>query len=269
MKHQLISLFFSIAFISFLSNELLAQIIYTDINPDTLISAPVGNIKTYYLDLNNNGINDFYFKHFYPASTWNEVEAYTYIGQLGEILTNSGTSPCVLNNGILISSTSNIWICTASGSSSSALFMFPGWLGASDKYMGLRIKINNNWHYGWIRFTVFSDSSGFIIKDYAYESTPNLGITAGNTTSSINIINELFNKITIYPNPANDFIKADYTSLENIDYKIYNVLGIETKSGNFDKNNKTIILNSLKQGIYIIEFSLNNVIIQRSNFIKQ
>ncbi|MCH8331642.1 MAG: hypothetical protein IH946_09760, partial [Bacteroidetes bacterium] len=53
------------------------------------------------------------------------------------------------------------------------------WHGVSDKYMGLKVWINGNWHYGWVRMDVSSSGSEFTVKDYAYEDIPDQRITAG------------------------------------------------------------------------------------------
>ena len=57
--------------------------------------------------------------------------------------------------------------------------------GAGDKYVGLKFKIGENTHYGWVRINVDSGVNSIIIKDYAYESTPDLGIKAGEEDVSL------------------------------------------------------------------------------------
>jgi len=119
--------------------------------------------------------------------------------------------------------------------------------------MGLRIKISNSWHYGWIRFTVFSNSSGFIIKDYAYESTPNLGIIAGNTTSSI------YNTLTTNTN-VNIFFSDKTLYINNPDYQplninIINCTGQKVLNFKSYEQFKSYNLSSLIKGIYLISVS--------------
>lgn len=52
-----------------------------------------------------------------------------------------------------------------------------------DGYLGIRIKINNDWHYGWIRMDVDSNANKLVIKDYAYNEVPFLGIYTQQKTS--------------------------------------------------------------------------------------
>lgn len=49
----------------------------------------------------------------------------------------------------------------------------------TDAYIGLSFPINAVNHYGWIRVDVDNAAGTFLIKDWAYESVPGAGITAG------------------------------------------------------------------------------------------
>jgi hypothetical protein len=55
------------------------------------------------------------------------------------------------------------------------------WKSASNKYLGMQFTINGQVHYGWARLTV--STVGDVVKTtltgYAYESTPNTAILAG------------------------------------------------------------------------------------------
>ena len=52
----------------------------------------------------------------------------------------------------------------------------------TNTYVGIRIKISNQWHYGWVGIDApTTDASQLIIKDYAYNLTPNEKIHAGQT----------------------------------------------------------------------------------------
>lgn len=184
-----------------------AEIIYRDINPDTTLSASVSEIfKWFMIDLNNDGIDDFYIKHFNPPFDFKEIEFYTNIGQKGEILVDNKFVPYSLNQNETIGSSQNEWTCTAHGGSSSALGMAANWVGKQDKFIGLRFKINNNWHYAWLRLSVSSDTSSVTVKDFAYNSTPSESIAAGQTNSTA-VEENIFqkdNEIFIYPNPVKE-----------------------------------------------------------------
>lgn len=52
------------------------------------------------------------------------------------------------------------------------------WKGKGDKYLGLTIEKFGKRYYGWARMEVFSTTE-WVIKDYAYNATPNMPIFAG------------------------------------------------------------------------------------------
>ena len=61
-----------------------------------------------------------------------------------------------------------------------------------DSYIGVTFKLGSNTHYGWIRVNWSSASTTFIIKDFAYESTANTAIKAGDK-----VVNVLVSSITV------------------------------------------------------------------------
>lgn len=50
---------------------------------------------------------------------------------------------------------------------------------ASDAFIGLYFPDGPNFHYGWIRVGVNNAAGTFLIKDWAYEDQPGVGIRAG------------------------------------------------------------------------------------------
>ena len=162
--------------------NLSAAPVFTDIEPDTTIAADVGVILSYYIDFNGDGEDELELCHFYGDDSWNNIEAYS-AGQHCEICAGQWSGPVIMNKDDKISS-KNSWVCTNSGSSNSALFMNPDWLGVVDKYMGIRFKVDGNWHYAWVVLDVFADNSGFTVKEYAYESEPGTAISAGDRGAS-------------------------------------------------------------------------------------
>ena len=72
------------------------------------------------------------------------------------------------------------WGCTSSGCSS-----FGPWKNVKDRYLGLKVFINGQAHYGWARLTVHIYLKKFrltaLLTGYAYETIPNKPITTGDT----------------------------------------------------------------------------------------
>ncbi|HEY6765248.1 MAG TPA: hypothetical protein VI386_10770 [Candidatus Sulfotelmatobacter sp.] len=60
-----------------------------------------------------------------------------------------------------------------------------GGKGTKNRYLGFKFKINGEFHYGWARLTVNAVSHGRFtatLTGYAYETIPNKGIVAGQTS---------------------------------------------------------------------------------------
>jgi hypothetical protein len=73
------------------------------------------------------------------------------------------------------------------------------WPGATDRYLALKLVVGTNTYFGWVRLDVFATSTSFTVKDYAYNSTPNACIQAGQTTLGLEESNDAV--LTIFPNP--------------------------------------------------------------------
>ncbi len=163
-----------------------SQIIYTDINPDTVLlansSAP---FHYYYMDINQDSIIDFKFAHFAPSTSWLKAEVYCQYGNnQDEAVLTSGSTPISLSFNSTIGASSGSWTNTVSGSTNSALFL-PN--GLTDKYIGLRIQLSGQWHYGWAKVDVPSNAGSFTLKSFAVNTLPNQMINAGDTGISTSI----------------------------------------------------------------------------------
>ncbi|MBL0104700.1 MAG: T9SS type A sorting domain-containing protein [Bacteroidetes bacterium] len=99
------------------------------------------------------------------------------------------------------------------------------WVGATDKYLALKLIVGTDTYYGWARMDLLPSSTSFTIKDYAYESTPNVCIQAGQTGLGVN---ENLNKnmVAVFPNPFTSSTTIQVTgNLKNAALAIYNVSG--------------------------------------------
>ena len=89
---------------------------------------------------------------------------------------------------------------------------------SSFQYCPVKLNINNNIHYGWLKMKSGYHLNGYepgsyaylYISEFAYNLEPNRGIIAGDTitslyTTSINNLNS-DERINIYPNPVSDIL---------------------------------------------------------------
>ena len=162
-------------------NEL--DIVYKDIEPD-FMSKNIGDF--YDLDLNNDGTIDFFISSFISSDyEWLVIEAPDLNSSNGCISIEPWYDVALpLSIGTEITNPNN------QGFYSNGAYIATGycflaqescdydWKDKNDKYLGLRFLVNGQTHYGWARLDVTS-ASNWVIKDYAYNATPNLPILAG------------------------------------------------------------------------------------------
>lgn len=88
----------------------------------------------------------------------------------------------------------------------------------------------------------------------------------GDVHTSVLVVNEFDqSNITIYPNPATEFINI--TGLENI--KSVRIISSEGKLVSSSLNTKNINISKIPSGIYFVEIETNLSIIKRIKFIKR
>lgn len=163
-----------------------AEIVYT---PANIRITPGDEIA---LDLNHDGIVDF------------DLVNNCYASVPGCILT---VSPKTVDNGIFVDGEvngSSEAVALSKGipigqaedfNQSSALMAYAyshhsggHWANVADKYLGLRVHINGEFHYAWVRLTVGitpdKQEVGAQLTGFAYETVANLPIRAGQTSGS-------------------------------------------------------------------------------------
>lgn len=173
-----------------------AQIDYTDLDPD----AVAGGTDTVYLDLNNDGTDDFVFianAGTYGSGAFNVYQNFA-IALNDNAINGSATSSYlypyavpmndVIDGNLTFNGGSNFqtlgWDYFAAGATSAAYTYGNIRVGSGDVYIGLSLDAAGNTHYGWARVSL--DLGGTLtLKDYAYEQTACLGIEAGATTGGL------------------------------------------------------------------------------------
>lgn len=179
---------FIIALTCFLSNSN-AQIVYTNVNPDSTISN-----GSYNLDLNNDGTTDFVLQISSIVLGCSRVPTFKATSSI----TPASGDNAVMNDGAGYaraldyattivpdsqwSNTSQI-LFDAGTTCTSAVKGY--WVNLSNKdlYLGLRFTKGNNTYYGWARLE--PGIASLSLKDYAYNSVPGQPISAGQGASIV------------------------------------------------------------------------------------
>ena len=153
-----------------------AEVQHTDLDPDTLIN--VGD-TSFGIDFDNNSVDDVViflndqnvtvqgFND--PATTIFTTGGY-YIESfaLGEPINDFSTLYTFPNRRMALDDTFNFF-------------------SGAESYLGARVDIGGNDHYGWVGVEVVDEPGlndlSFIVRDFAYEDIPGLEILAGSLTS--------------------------------------------------------------------------------------
>lgn len=166
-----------------------SQITYTDINPDITVSGS----GSYDLDLNNDLTIDFsinvssYASNYYSYSYGSAQISVNGLGN-NDVMNDSSYYAYALSSGSGIGNGTGVWqnggamLYSFFFNSSYTSFnsSYGNWIGATDKYLGLRVEVGGQTYYGWARLDIVNNSE-FVIKDYAIQNNPGLSIDAGQT----------------------------------------------------------------------------------------
>ncbi len=225
-------IYFNLPILLFLlTNNVFSQIIYTEINPSQLLCSSGCEDKSYEIDFNNDNIVDLLlwfdsFKLGAGCESTQRIELFSikpidtaliFVDTNGELaFFNNMDTIKEANNfffdeyycedddiykcPFLLSST--YWNCESTPTE------YTGHYEAFyNKYIGLKLKILDNYHYCWIK--VFKKKGiNLEIKSLAYNTTPNETIVI-NDPNFTTIETTAIEKIQCFPNPVEDFLTID------------------------------------------------------------
>ncbi|HRF74968.1 MAG TPA: T9SS type A sorting domain-containing protein [Chitinophagales bacterium] len=191
------------------THNLNAEIVYTDIEPDITLN----NEDYYYeIDIDNGGVNDFQLLRINGVyySYWESVyRSFTalFFDNLGENKFFAGSYftvgsamyssyqtfrpyaiPVDYSVGPLLSFQSEGWPLMVShvfDESHNLIKNVGHWSAVGEAYIGIRMGVLGEAHYGWIRVTIIEEPLSMIIHDFAYETTLNKPIRTGATFNSV------------------------------------------------------------------------------------
>ena len=186
-----------------LNNDVSAQVIYTNIDPDENLYA----YDQLQIDINDDGFIDIGFDaylalsatySYYQGWSTSTLGVYFYANNFSAIV-GTPVNPNLAANlqpGDSIGA-SAFW--NANNEVNFAGFelniysyseVIDGW-NKQNNYIGVKFQVAGQTHYGWVRLSIDNLSNNsldlpkLIIQDYAYEATPNTPITIEHVTASI------------------------------------------------------------------------------------
>ncbi|MGL5890008.1 MAG: T9SS type A sorting domain-containing protein [Bacteroidia bacterium] len=241
------------------------QIVYTDISPDVTLNGP----SNYSLDMDNNGQPELQFMFYsYADSTGSTSLNYQIIfnstATLGNLYQNMIPFPTAMNIGDSIRPSAPDWrdtsfyggyqylaVVSTYGSQTAT---FGNWLGATDKYVGIRFNINNQPHYGWIRLTVGATANQIVVKDFAYRTTSGIGLTAGQSTA-VGVSETTASVPNIHVFDRTLFVNLPAESALGGTLQIYNATGQLVKTESITDSAMRISTGELVSGVYMVQLT--------------
>jgi len=260
-----------------------AQIVYTDVDPDSLVVLPdiVGQ-NIFEIDMNNDGFTDvtivagngdWYYSE--GVSNWMSIRALN--GSGAEIALQSsylsGWSATYyfakrFDADALIGPAESFYSSSWSfqlgwnGTYATGLSYNTGqWVdGETDKYLGIRFSLDGGttYHYGWVRLDVAGDQSEVLVKDYAYEETADVGIVAGQKwTTSVRdgLSDDLGVKIFSHQNK----IVISDLEIDHATADVYSVTGQLLHTVQVEKGRNEVPVDN--KGLYIVKIDLGSEIV--------
>lgn len=247
------------------ANTANAQVVYTNVTPDSTITTG----GSYDLDLDNDGTADFVLGVTSGAYTYG---SFTIPYNLGTISANTANAidtsttqfSAEHNTNDAINSSLN-W-ADPSTTSYQVLGFAPGgafagynygnFVGATNKFIGLRFQIDGLDHYGWVRIDMASDGSTITIKDYAYDATPGATSYCGQTVTGIKEHNTM-KEVTIFSANKTINVNMNNTPLQGI-VSVTNSMGQEVANVKVTDAQMTIPMDNASTGIYFVTVTQEN-----------
>jgi hypothetical protein len=131
--------------------------------------------------------------------------------------------------------------------------------GVTDGYLGLKLNVGGNTHYGWVRMDIAADGQTVVIKDMAFNSTANGAITAGQGIG-LDKYAEIANSVwvdgeRIY---ADILIEFNHASIDLIDITGKQVANFELANAKQDFD-----VSHLAAGTYVLSIKVDEDIINK------
>jgi len=247
-----------------------AQIVYVDIDPDTTIYVPdtLGVSKVFEFDLNNDSIIDYAFITRNINNSPQERRIWIRNFQNQNKLTGccSGGNYYPVNENDTINSI-NDWFISMDVLSIETMLPFTCYPQLLDFFVGLKFIINeNDTLYGWVRCSATNNS--ITIKDYAYNSIPNLYILAGQTVLDSGLV-PLFPEPTVFMSQNHLVVALSQYPLPQGEIRIVNSMGQIMKSLPIQAITNYIPITGIAQGFYIIQIDTPQGGISKKIFLQE
>lgn len=232
------------------------QVVYTDVDPDAVLN--VGDIFS--LDFTNDTFENLSINNPDGLAGGNAAIVFPSSGGALAGFTSGGYEyPFVLAEGDVIDAATGYTTTGVRGDLNyyGCAYSNSQWCGdVTDGYLGVKFLnlTSGSTHYGWVRLdTDVNGDNLMVVKDYAFEATPDTAIAAGDQ-GSLGFDDTAFDGFQYLVDASNNLSLKAATALEQV--VLHNVLGQEIMSRQLSGTNEIISLASLETGVYIATVSI-------------
>jgi hypothetical protein len=241
-----------------------AQVEYTDVSPDYSHDAVQNDWAVYQLDLNNDQTVDFEIVSRDTLTPNGHVRITLAVPYGAGNAVAGVTTPSnydyalALDINTMVDSTLN-WIAASNTMAYNIESNNPyseNWNGVTDKYLGLQFIVGGNTHYGWARLDSYAIGDSIVVKDYAFEATPNVGILTGNMGASLT--ETQIENLVKFVNQANNSVQVVVNgNLTNGVVSVVSSTGQIVSSDAITEKTFSVDMNNLSSGIYMVNVTFN------------
>jgi len=240
-----------------------AQIVYTDVNPDSVLTVANGTLSEYDVDFDGDANIDVAVATYgYLYGSYQINYSLTFIPGTSAVLAATGTyggEITGLSSGSAIDPMSTSWMDTTAngGGTFFNLATINGTPAAGtmatgvDQCIGVRFMVGTNTHYGWVRIQLASDLSTTTVKDYAYKTAPNTGLNCGETGLGIA---EMPSTQWFAGTKGNTIVVS---AKVDGDVTVIDAAGRLVANGQVVNGTASITVENAQAGMYIVNFTSN------------
>jgi hypothetical protein len=248
-----------------------AQLFYYDENPDVVLT---GNGSMHNIDFDGDLTNDINVATLVASGITGTYAGYSYVANYnagaaqttpGNMVVGASSNVNAMSVGLQINA-SNSFIAADTGAPMgvAGAFVFPAisytypiaqgaWLGATDKYMGVKFMIGSATHYGWVRMDLSSDGTTLTVKDWAYNTVADGAIVTGATGVGIESISDDLALVRF----NNNRLDVKVVDGSNGNLTVVNTEGKVVYNGSLNSGFESIDLSNLSSGLYIVNAQFN------------
>lgn len=277
------------------ANQADAQVIYTDVDPDFIITEPADppytDILVMDINMDSSPEGTFAFSSFlFDGSCYTAGSmSFYFINYASVLLNDTSAGVRILNEGEWINSSGNwnndvfqqFMFSDFFNNTCDSDLEYPviggNWRQENEKYMGIRFyDAAADLHYGYIRLTVLIDSVAgdaevelIKVYGYAWESSADTPIMAGDGYQPDAIHDLAVMELQIWPNPTSELLYVDQIppGMQQARWLIHDLAGRLIRDTPL--NGPVLSVADLQPGVYLLSLQDGDQPVGISRFIKQ